>query len=81
MSAASPRAVVSFGVWSEDAGDDEGGGAFAFGRGVGGEGALEAQLAQRSEHGGDVAVGLGADDVETQTIALFMAGWCGVEAM
>ena len=67
------------GAWGEDARDDEGDGAFR--RGGGGEGALEAQLAQRPEDCGDVAVGLGADDVETQTITLFMADWCGVEAM
>ena len=51
-------------AWGEDARDNEGNGAFAFGRGGGGEGAVEAQLAQRSEHCGDVAVGARAGDVE-----------------
>ena len=51
-------------AWGEDARDNEGNGAFAFGRGGGGEGAVEAQLAQRCEHCGDVAVGTGAGDIE-----------------
>ena len=51
-------------AWGEDARDNEGNGAFAFGRGGGGEGAVEAQLAQRSEHCGDVAVGARAGDIE-----------------
>ena len=51
-------------AWGEDARDNQGNGAFAFGRGGGGEGAVEAQLAQRSEHCGDVAVGTGAGDIE-----------------
>ena len=44
--------------------DNQGNGAFAFWRGGGGEGAVEAQLAQRSEHCGDMAVGTRAGDIE-----------------
>ena len=64
MSAASPACGGELRAWGEDARDNEGNGAFAFGRGGGGEGAVEAQLAQRSEHCGDVAVGARAGDIE-----------------
>ena len=59
-----PACGGELGAWGEDARDDEGDRAFAFGRGGGGQRAVEAQLAQRSEHGGDVAVGARAGDIE-----------------
>ena len=52
------------GAGGEDAGGDEGHGALALGRGRGGEGAVEAQFPERAEDGGDMAVGVGAEDVD-----------------
>ena len=51
-------------AWGEDSGDDKRDDALALGRGGRGDEAVEAQLAHRPEHGGDMAVGEGADDVE-----------------
>ena len=48
----------------EDAGSDQGQHALALGAGDAGDGSVEAQLAQGPEHGGDMAVGQGAFDVE-----------------
>ena len=48
----------------KDTRDDKRDDARALGRGGGGDEAIEAQLAHRPEHGGDMAVGARADDVE-----------------
>ena len=48
----------------EDTGDDERDDARALGRGGRSDEAVEAQLAHAPEHGGDMAVGARADDVE-----------------
>ncbi len=48
----------------EDTGGDQGEGPFALGRGNRGDGAVEAQLAQSAQHGGDMAMGRGTGDVE-----------------
>ena len=53
-----------FGARVEDAGSDQGQHARALRGGDAGDGSVEAQLAQGAEHGGDMAVGQGAFDVE-----------------
>ena len=64
MSAASPRAVASFEPGARMRATIRAMVRSRSGEAGGGEGAVEAQLAQRCEHCGDVAVGARAGDIE-----------------